>query len=165
MPHLSNKHGQTGKKSFLLSWHFTSIREKDKAKKEVLASPSLVSHMHILLKNAIYLDAIGLLWNLIYMFYILMYLKVNIILQDTGASCPKQLWVYQPWNCSRPGWMVLWATWSSGKRPCPWQGCWNWMVFKSPFQLRLFYDSKKLMIFHIEITKLREGKSKWRAKV
>lgn len=37
------------------------LREKDKAKKEALASPSLVSHMHLLLKNAIYLDTIGLL--------------------------------------------------------------------------------------------------------
>jgi len=24
-----------------------------------------------------------------------------------------------PWKCSRPGWMGLWATWSSGRCPCP----------------------------------------------
>jgi len=28
-------------------------------------------------------------------------------------------------QCSRPGWMGLWATWSSGRCPCPWQGGWN----------------------------------------
>jgi len=27
-----------------------------------------------------------------------------------------------PWKCSRPCWMGLWAQWSSGKYPCPWQG-------------------------------------------
>ena len=37
-----------------------------------------------------------------------------------------------PWECSRPGWMRLWATWSSGRCPCPWQGRWNWMIFKVP---------------------------------
>ena len=37
-----------------------------------------------------------------------------------------------PWNCSRPGWMRLWATWSSGWHPCPWQQGWNWMIFKVP---------------------------------
>jgi len=30
-----------------------------------------------------------------------------------------------PWQCSRPGWMGLWATWSGGRCPCPWQGGWN----------------------------------------
>jgi len=30
-----------------------------------------------------------------------------------------------PWLCSRPGWMRLWATWSSGRCLCPWQGAWN----------------------------------------
>jgi len=24
-----------------------------------------------------------------------------------------------PWKCSRPGWMELCATWSSGRCPCP----------------------------------------------
>jgi len=30
-----------------------------------------------------------------------------------------------PWKCSRPGWMGLSATWSSGKCPGPWQGGWT----------------------------------------
>ena len=37
-----------------------------------------------------------------------------------------------PWQCSRPGWMELWATWSSGRCPCSWQGCWNQMILKVP---------------------------------
>ena len=32
----------------------------------------------------------------------------------------------------RPGWMELWATWSSGRCPCSWQGGWNQMIFKVP---------------------------------
>jgi len=36
------------------------------------------------------------------------------------------------WKCSRPGWMELWATWSSGICPCSWQGDWNQMIFKVP---------------------------------
>jgi len=32
-----------------------------------------------------------------------------------------------PWKCSRPGCMELWATWSSGRCPCLWQGGWNQM--------------------------------------
>jgi len=30
-----------------------------------------------------------------------------------------------PWKRSRPGWMGLWATWSSARCPWPWQGGWN----------------------------------------
>ena len=39
---------------------------------------------------------------------------------------------YPPWQCSRPGWMELWATWSHGRCPCAWQGGWNQMIFKVP---------------------------------
>jgi len=42
----------------------------------------------------------------------------------TGTGCPEKLWMPPPWKCSRPGWMGLWATWSSGRCPCPWQGGW-----------------------------------------
>ena len=28
--------------------------------------------------------------------------------------------------------MGLWANWSSGRCPCPWQGGWNEMIFKAP---------------------------------
>jgi len=28
---------------------------------------------------------------------------------------------------NRPGWMELWATWSSGRCPCSWQRGWNQM--------------------------------------
>ena len=38
---------------------------------------------------------------------------------------PERLWMPHPWKCLRPGWMGLWATWSSGGCPCPWQGGWN----------------------------------------
>ena len=43
----------------------------------------------------------------------------------TGTGCPERLWLPLPWQCSRPGWMGLWATWSGGRCPCPWQGGWN----------------------------------------
>ena len=29
------------------------------------------------------------------------------------------------WNCWRPGWMEFWATWCSGRCPCPQQVTWN----------------------------------------
>ena len=44
---------------------------------------------------------------------------------DTGTGCPEKLWMPPPWQSWRPGWMGLWATWSSGRCPCPWQGDWN----------------------------------------
>jgi len=37
-----------------------------------------------------------------------------------------------PWKCSRPGCTNLWATWSGRRRPCPWQGDWNWVIYKVP---------------------------------
>jgi len=40
------------------------------------------------------------------------------------------MWVTPPWRCSRPGWMGLWATWSSGRCPCPWQRGWNRLISK-----------------------------------
>ena len=43
-------------------------------------------------------------------------------LWDTGRGFPEKLWMFAFWKCSRPGWMGLWATWSSGRCPCPWQG-------------------------------------------
>ena len=43
----------------------------------------------------------------------------------TGTGCPEKLWMFPPWKCSRPGWTGLWATWASGRCPCPWQGCWS----------------------------------------
>jgi len=36
----------------------------------------------------------------------------------TGTGCSRRLWMPQPWRHSRPGWMWLWAAWSSGWRPC-----------------------------------------------
>jgi len=32
----------------------------------------------------------------------------------TGKGCPRRLWMPHPWRHSRPGWMWLWAAWSSG---------------------------------------------------
>ena len=51
------------------------------------------------------------------------------------------------WKCSRPVWMELCATWSSGRCPCSWQGGWNQMIFKVPSNsnhsaILWFYDSK-----------------------
>jgi len=36
----------------------------------------------------------------------------------TGTGCPRRLWMPPPWRHSRPGWMWLWAAWSSGWQPC-----------------------------------------------
>ena len=46
--------------------------------------------------------------------------------------CPEKLWMPPPWKCSRPGWMELWATWSSAR--CPWSrhGGWKQVIFKVP---------------------------------
>jgi len=27
-----------------------------------------------------------------------------------------------PWQCSRPRGMELWAAWAGGRCPCPWEG-------------------------------------------
>jgi len=48
------------------------------------------------------------------------YSSGEIILQ----SFPEKLWLPPPWQCSRPGWMGLWAAWSGGRCPCLWQ--WGW---------------------------------------
>ena len=49
----------------------------------------------------------------------------DIVPRDILGTGPENLWMAHPWKCSRPGWMGLWATWSSGGCPCPWQGVWN----------------------------------------
>jgi len=41
------------------------------------------------------------------------------------TDCPEKMWLPPHWKCSRSGWMGLWATWSGGRCPCPWQGGWN----------------------------------------
>jgi len=48
-------------------------------------------------------------------------------------------------SLERPGWMGLWATWSSGRCPCPWQGGWNYMIYKvsSNQTILWFYESLK----------------------
>jgi len=35
---------------------------------------------------------------------------------------PKANTLAPPWQCSRPGWMGLWATQCGGRGLCPWQG-------------------------------------------
>lgn len=50
----------------------------------------------------------------------------------TGAGSPEKLWVPHPQQCSRLGWMRLWAIWSSVRFPFTGQGSWSWMVFKIP---------------------------------
>ncbi|XP_069712704.1 zinc finger protein 638 isoform X2 [Phaenicophaeus curvirostris] len=42
-------------------------------------------------------------------------------------SCPEQWWLLHLWRGSRPGWMGLGDTRSSGRCPCPW----NWMGLRS----------------------------------
>ena len=47
-----------------------------------------------------------------------------------------------PWKCSRPGWMELSATWSSGRCPCPWQEVgtrWSWR-FLPTLTILWFYE-------------------------
>lgn len=41
------------------------------------------------------------------------------------TTCAGKLWMPQPWQCSRPGWVRSWATWSTVKCPCSWQGGWD----------------------------------------
>ena len=40
---------------------------------------------------------------------------------STDTGCPEKLWISHAQVCSRPGWMGLWAMWSSGRYPSPWQ--------------------------------------------
>jgi len=44
---------------------------------------------------------------------------------DYWAEYCDNLCMPHPWKCSRRCWTGLWATWSSGRCPCPWQGGWN----------------------------------------
>jgi len=37
----------------------------------------------------------------------------------TGTGCPERLWMPHPCRHSRPGWMWLWAAWSSGWKLFP----------------------------------------------
>jgi len=61
-------------------------------------------------------------------------------------SCPEKLWVPHPWRCSRLGWMVPRATWSSRWQPCPrqWVGT-EWTLRSLPTQaIPLFCDYEGL---------------------
>jgi len=44
-----------------------------------------------------------------------------------------------------PGWMGLWANWSGGRCPCPWQRGWKKMMSLPTQTIPWFYDS---MIYH-----------------
>lgn len=46
--------------------------------------------------------------------------------------CPKKLWMFHPWKCSRAGCLGASATWSSERCLSPQQSCWNWLIFKAP---------------------------------
>jgi len=61
-----------------------------------------------------------------------------------ATGCPEKLWLPPPWQCSRPGWSGLWAAWSGGRCPCPWQGAWDYMTFKTPS------NAHHSMILHTE---------------
>jgi len=56
-----------------------------------------------------------------------------------GTGCPEKLWLPPPWQCSRPRWTGLWATWAGGRGLCPWQGGWNKMIFKVQPKRKPFY--------------------------
>ena len=68
------------------------------------------------------------------------------------TGCSERLWVLHPWRCSRPGWMGLWAAWSSiryrGWWPCLWQEGWSFMILGDPSSqvILWFYDTKLLQI-------------------
>lgn len=57
---------------------------------------------------------------------------------------------------SSSGWEGLWATWSSKKCLCLWQGDWNWVIFKSlPTQaIQWFDDIKHCNIFNVRLDKI-----------
>jgi len=68
--------------------------------------------------------------------------------QDQGRE---KFWMPPPWKCSRPGWMELWETWSSGRCHCPWRGGWDKMIFKvssNPYHFMIlwFYDAISFII-------------------
>lgn len=49
--------------------------------------------------------------------------------RGTGTGSSERLWMPCHWKCSRPGWMNLWATWSTRRCPCPQQGSWTkWLL-------------------------------------
>ena len=56
----------------------------------------------------------------------------KLLYHSPSSGYAEKLWMPPPWKCSGPGWMELWATWSSGRCPCSWQRGWNQMVLKIP---------------------------------
>lgn len=59
---------------------------------------------------------------------------------------------------TRPCWMVLWPTWSSGRCPWPWQGSWNEMIFTVPS-----IPKYSIMILGLEIINPGSCSPKWTA--
>jgi len=41
-----------------------------------------------------------------------------LLFNHTVTACNCYSMLIPPWKCSRPGWMGLWAAWSSGRCPC-----------------------------------------------
>lgn len=55
-------------------------------------------------------------------------------------------------QCSRSGWMVLWATWSGEKYPCPWTR-WSLKISSNlNHSIRWFYDFMNMSIDHYSLT-------------
>ena len=48
------------------------------------------------------------------------------------VSLPRRVVDAHPRKCSRPAWMGLWASRSTGKNACPWQRGWNSMILNIP---------------------------------
>ena len=64
-------------------------------------------------------------------------------LADCFIHCPEKLWMPPHRKCSRPGWRGLWATWSSGRCPCPWQGVGTrWYLRALPTQTILWFYAR-----------------------
>ena len=62
--------------------------------------------------------------------------------------------------------MELWATWSSGRCHCSWQGGWKWMIFNVPSNryhsmILWFYDLDAQWIAKETVVSLDERRSIW----
>lgn len=75
-----------------------------------------------------------------------------------GCACWKGLTWPHPWKCSRSSWMEFGATWSSRRCPCPWQRCWNEMIFEVFSNPNHFVVLKSSKLLFYPLTKYSVGK-------
>lgn len=67
-------------------------------------------------------------------------LRRKFLLQGQLAQVAQESWGCPIFEVFKTGWMELWATWSSGRCPCPWQWTRNFQVCS---QHKPVYDSIK----------------------